>query len=85
MLFRVNRCEFSKNDLLEMIERFVVLMYGRTGPLTCVNESRRILCTRKQRAVEGDSSKKRQSGSAHEDSNVENIVSKTTILFHNYF
>ena len=47
----MNRPKFSKNDL-EMIERILVLMYGRTSPLASVNECGRILYTKKQRTVE---------------------------------
>ena len=59
----MNRLEFSKNDL-EMIERFVVLMYDRTSPLSSVNECRRILYTKKQITAEGIPPTQ-ESGSAH--------------------
>ena len=47
-----------------MIERFVVLMYDRTSPLSSVNECRRILYTKKQITAEGIPPTQ-ESGSAH--------------------
>ena len=38
--------------MIMILQRFVVRMYDRTSPLNDVNESRRILFTRKSRAIE---------------------------------
>ena len=43
--------ELTANDM-EVIQRFVILMYDMTSPLTSINECRRILYTKKDRAIE---------------------------------
>ena len=79
----MNRLKFSKNDL-EMIERILVLMYGRTSPLASVNKCGRILYTKKQRTVECIPPTQ-DSLVQHIKRTTLKIVSKSTILFYNYF
>ena len=79
----MNRLKFSKSDL-EMIERILVLMYGRTSPLASVNECGRMLYTKKQRTVEGIPPTQ-DSLVQHIKRTMLQIVSKSTILFYNYF
>ena len=79
----MNRLKFSKNDL-EMIERILVLMYGRTSPLASVNECGRMLYIKKQRTVEGIPPTQ-DSLVQHIKRTMLQIVSKSTILFYSYF